>query len=67
VVTAIALPFVPRRKDALQLAALTGLLLVGFEVVLTHWTYYYIPWFFPFVLFGILGADTSSERPGTQA
>ena len=39
----------PRRKSPLQLAALTGALLIGFELVLTHWFYLYIPWFFPFV------------------
>ena len=41
--------FVPRRKTPLQLAALTAPLLIGFELVLTHWFYLYIPWFFPFV------------------
>jgi hypothetical protein len=46
---AIALAFVPRRKSPLQLAALTAALLIGFELVLTHWFYLYIPWFFPFV------------------
>jgi hypothetical protein len=54
VVAAIAFAFFPRRKSPLQLAALTGLLLVGFEVVLTHWFYLYIPWFFPFVAFAFL-------------
>jgi hypothetical protein len=48
-VAALALYFVPRRKSPLQLAALTAALLVGFELVLTHWFYLYIPWFFPFV------------------
>lgn len=44
----------PRRKTPLQLAALTGVLLLGFELVLTHWFYLYIPWFFPFVAYAIL-------------
>ena len=39
----------------LQLAALTGALLLGFELVLTHWFYLYIPWFFPFAAIAILG------------
>jgi len=43
--------FVPRVKNEIQLAALTGALLIGFELVLTHWFYLYIPWFFPFVAF----------------
>ena len=46
--------FVPRRKSPLQLAALTAALLIGFELVLTHWFYLYIPWFFPFVAFALL-------------
>ena len=40
----------------LQLAALTAAVLIGFELVLTHWFYLYIPWFFPFVAFAVLSA-----------
>jgi hypothetical protein len=54
VVAALAVAFVPRRKSPLQLAALTAALLLGFEVVLTHWFYLYVPWFFPFVAFAVL-------------
>ena len=41
------------RKAPLELAALTAALLVGFELVLTHWSYLYIPWFLPFVLLAL--------------
>ncbi len=51
---AVALAFVPRRKSILQLAALTAAVLIAFELVLTHWFYLYIPWFFPFVAFALL-------------
>src|SRR5207247_1779474 len=54
VVGAIAAYFLPRRKSPLQLAALTAALLIGFELVLTHWFYLYIPWFFPFAAFAFL-------------
>jgi hypothetical protein len=54
VAAAIAAAFVPRRKSPLQLAALTGALVAGFELVLTHWFYLYIPWFFPFAAFAVL-------------
>jgi hypothetical protein len=54
VVAAVAVAFVPRRKSPLQLAALTAALLLGFELVLTHWFYLYIPWFFPFVAVAVL-------------
>jgi hypothetical protein len=53
-VAAIAVAFVPRRKTPLQLAALTAALLIGFELVQTHWFYLYLPWFFPFVAFAVL-------------
>ena len=53
---AVALAFVPRRRSPLQLAALTAAVLIGFELVLTHWFYLYIPWFFPFVAFAVLSA-----------
>jgi hypothetical protein len=54
VAAAIAFTFFPRRKSPLQLAALTATLLLGFEFVLTHWFYLYIPWFFPFAAFALL-------------
>jgi hypothetical protein len=76
VAAAIALAFVPRTRNVIQLAALTAALLIGFELVLTHWFYLYIPWFFPFVAFAVLvpaatqvaepeplPADSSDERP----
>jgi hypothetical protein len=50
----IAAYFLPRRKGPLQLAALTGAILLGFELVLTHWFYLYIPWFFPFAAIALL-------------
>ncbi|HEY7561942.1 MAG TPA: hypothetical protein VH650_07190 [Gaiellaceae bacterium] len=50
-VSAVTLGFVPRTRNVVQLAALSGALLIGFELVLTHWFYLYIPWFFPFVAF----------------
>ena len=49
-----ALAFRPRRLDAVQLAALSGALILGFELVLTHWSYLYLPWAFPFVLLALV-------------
>jgi len=56
-VAAVAAAFYPRRRSPLQLAALTAALLIGFELVLTHWSYLYIPWFFPFAAFAVLAAS----------
>jgi hypothetical protein len=67
VAVALFVGFVPRRKTPLQLAALTAMVLVGFEIVLTHWFYLYIPWFFPFVAFALLAprhrhAEVAAEQ-----
>jgi len=59
---ALALGWFPRRRSPLRLAALTGAVLVGFELVLTHWFYLYLPWFFPFVALALVGPLPGSER-----
>ena len=59
---ALLVAFVPRHRSPLRLAALTAALLLGFELVLTHWFYLYIPWFFPFVAFALLATGVSDER-----
>jgi hypothetical protein len=40
----------PRRLDMLTMTALSGALLIGIELTVTHWFYLYIPWFLPFAL-----------------
>jgi hypothetical protein len=54
VLGALAAAFYPRRRSPLQLAALTAAILIGFELVLTHWFFLYLPWFFPFAAFAVL-------------
>jgi hypothetical protein len=44
------------------MAALTGAVLIGFELVLTHWFYLYLPWFFPFVALAV-GAPLPGAPP----
>ena len=64
VAAAVAVAFVPRRKSPLQLAALTGALIAGVELVLEHWSYLYIPWFFAFAAFAFLaGAPRTAPPP----
>ena len=59
--------FFPRRKSPLQLAALSAALLLGLEVVLTHWFYAYIAWFFPFFVFAVLSpAGEPVAVPATE-
>jgi hypothetical protein len=67
VVGSVAVYFVPRRKTPLQLAALTGAVLIGFELALTHWFYLYIPWFFPFVAFVVLAPRVRRRAPVEQS
>ena len=64
-VAAAVVAFVPRRKSPIQLAALTAALLIGFELVLTHWFYLYIPWFFPFVALAVLAQ--AAREPAAEA
>jgi hypothetical protein len=58
---AVAAAFYPPRRSPLQLAALTAALLIGFEVVLTHWSYLYLPWFFPFAAFAVLAPSHAAR------
>ncbi len=72
---ALALAFVPRRRTPLAVAALTGALLIGFQLTLTHWFYLYIPWFFPFVALAVLAplparpptiVEPETDRPSRE-
>lgn len=47
---AVALVRWPRRLDLLSMAAFSGAVLIGSQLVLEHWFYLYVPWFLPFVL-----------------
>jgi len=66
VAAALILPFAPRRKSPLQLAAFTAALLVGLEIVITHWFYAYLVWFFPFVAFVFL-SPAAERAPATAS
>lgn len=54
---AVASYFWPPRKTLVQVAAGSAALLVGFQILLTHWFYLYIPWFFPLALIALLARD----------
>jgi hypothetical protein len=74
IVGALALAWFPRRRSPLRMAALTGAVLIGFELVLTHWFYLYLPWFFPFVALALLAplpgrpvdARPADEQPADE-
>jgi hypothetical protein len=50
VVLGIALFFLPRKRSALQIAALGAALLIATQIGSTHWFYFFILWWTPFVL-----------------
>jgi hypothetical protein len=60
-VGAVVLAWFPRRRSPLRMAAYTAALLIGFEFVLTHWYYPYLPWFFPFVVLTLVAPLPADE------
>ena len=55
---------------ALIPAALTAAVLIGFELVLTHWFYLHLPWFFPFVALALvapLPGRATDDEPSLAA
>jgi len=64
---ALALLRWPRRLDILQFAALSGAVLIGFELCLTHWFYLYIPWFLPFALVALVPEWPPAPRAAAEA
>jgi len=63
---ALLVAFVPRRRDARQLAALGAAVLIALQLGMSHWFYLYVVWFTPFVLVTVLGALGSSAGPPEQ-
>jgi hypothetical protein len=60
VVLAVAVAFVPRRRDLVGLAALTAAVLIALQLGVTHWFYLYIVWFFGPAMVALLGVHGSS-------
>ncbi len=67
VLGALALFVVPRRLDSTRALALAGALLVGFQIVLTHWMYLYLPWALVYLGIALLaprvGFSTAADAP----
>jgi hypothetical protein len=60
VLLALAVAFVPRRRDLVGLAALTAAVLIGLQLGITHWFYLYIVWFFGPLMIALLGSHGAS-------
>jgi hypothetical protein len=50
VALAVAVAFVPRRRTAVQVAALGAAVVIATQLTAIHWFYLYIDWFMPFAL-----------------
>jgi hypothetical protein len=58
---AVAVAFVPRRRDETTVAALGAAVLIALQLTVTHWFYLYVVWFLPLMLVALLA------RPGIRA
>ncbi len=67
VVLAVVVAVVPRRKNPLELAALTAAVLVAFQLTLTHWFYLYLPWVAPFVFLWLLLPEPDDQETATRS
>jgi hypothetical protein len=64
---ALGVAFWPRRKTAIQVAALAGAVTIAVQLTAGHWFYFYVVWFLPFVLvasFASQGAMTPQNENG---
>jgi hypothetical protein len=69
VLLAVAVAFVPRRRDLVGLSALAAAVLIALQLGVTHWFYLYIVWFLGPALIALLGDAEPAERrmPPTYA
>ncbi len=59
IVLALAVAFYPRSRSALQVAALAAAVTIATQLAATHWFYFYVVWFLPFVLVASFGGQRS--------
>jgi hypothetical protein len=52
----VAFGFVPRRRDARQVAALAAAGVIALQLCATYWLFFYVAWFAPLALVAMLGA-----------
>jgi hypothetical protein len=77
VVLGVAFFFVPRKRTAVQIAALGAALLIATQVGSTHWFYFFIVWWIPYALVALFagqqrivplsGRSSSAARPGSAS
>jgi hypothetical protein len=74
IVVAFVVAVWPRRRTMRRLAAFSGALVIGLQLVVDYWFYPYITWFEPFVFLSLLLAtneksslDAESDQQETEA
>ena len=67
VLGAFALFVFPRRLDATRAMAFAGALMIGFQLVLTHWMYLYLPWVMVFLAMALLAPRVGFPRETATA
>jgi hypothetical protein len=63
VLLAVAVAFVPRRRDVVGLAALAAAVLIALQFGVTHWFYLYIVWFLGPIMIALLGEREPARAP----
>jgi hypothetical protein len=72
IVLAVAVAFVPRRRDPVAVAALGAAALIALQLALEHWFYLYLVWFLPLSFVALLAGrrigsiDSAREEPGAE-
>jgi Glycosyltransferase family 87 len=61
---AAAMFFVPRRRDARQVAALAGAVVIAMQLTAVHWFYFYVVWFAPLALIALFAAYSDPRAQG---
>ncbi len=67
VALAVALALWPRSRSAVQIAALAAAVTIATQLGATHWFYFYVVWFLPFVLVAGFGAERAVTPESSAA
>jgi hypothetical protein len=63
---AVAVAWWPRRKSPIQVAALAAAVLIAVQLGATHWFYFYVVWFLPFVLAALFASQPDGRAPAAS-
>jgi hypothetical protein len=64
---AVAVALYPRFKTPVQVAALAAAVTIAIQLTATHWFYFYVVWFLPFVLVASFAELREVNRSGSSA